>query len=54
MYYDRDFILSTAGSLEAVYAHLVQAMDDVEFGRTQALDEAFDDILGELDEVLQC
>lgn len=35
----------------AVFAHLAQAMDDVKLGRTQALDEAFDDILGELDEV---
>lgn len=35
----------------AVYAHLAQAMDDVKLGRTQALDAAFDDILGELDEV---
>jgi len=37
----------------AVYAHLAQAMDDVKLGRTQAIDAAFDDILGELDEVLQ-
>lgn len=35
----------------AVYAHLAQAMDDVKLGRTQAMDEAFDDILAELDEV---
>lgn len=35
----------------AVYAHLAQAMDDVKLGRTQAMDAAFDDILGELDEV---
>ena len=35
----------------AVYAHLAQALDDVKLGRTQAMDEAFDDILGELDEV---
>jgi len=35
----------------AVYAHLAQAMDDVKLGRTQSLDEAFDDILGGLDEV---
>ena len=34
-----------------VYAHLAQAMDDVKLGRTQTLDAAFDDILGELDEV---
>lgn len=35
----------------AVYAHLAQAMDDVKLGRTQTMDEAFEDILGELDEV---
>ena len=35
----------------AVYAHLAQALDDVKLGRTQAMDEAFDDILGELNEV---
>ena len=35
----------------AVYAHLAQAMDDVKLGRTQTMDEAFDDILAELDEV---
>lgn len=35
----------------AVYEHLAQAVDDVKLGRTQVIDEAFDDILGELDEV---
>lgn len=35
----------------AVYAHLAQALDDVKLGRTQAMDEAFDDIFGELDKV---
>ena len=34
----------------AVYEHLAQAVDDVKLGRTQVIDEAFDDILGELDE----
>lgn len=33
----------------AVYAHLAQAADDVKMGRVQDADEAFDDILGELD-----
>ena len=28
-----------------------KALDDVKLGRTQAMDEAFDDILGELDKV---
>ena len=33
----------------AVYAHLAQAMDDIKLGRVQDSDEAFDDILGELE-----
>lgn len=33
----------------AVYQHLAQAMDDIKLGRVQGMDEAFDDILGELD-----
>ena len=32
-----------------VYAHLAQAMDDIKLGRVQDADEAFDDILGELE-----
>lgn len=35
----------------AVYEHLAQAVDDMKLGRAQVIDEAFDDILGELDEV---
>ena len=33
----------------AVYAHLAQAMDDIKLGRVQNADEAFDEILGELE-----
>ena len=33
----------------AVYAHLSQAMDDIKLGRVQDADEAFDEILGELE-----
>ncbi|MDO4483863.1 MAG: type II toxin-antitoxin system Phd/YefM family antitoxin [Clostridia bacterium] len=33
----------------AVYSHLAQAADDIKLGRTQPLDDAFDDILEELD-----
>ena len=33
----------------AVYAHLAQAMDDIKLGRVQDADDAFDDILGELE-----
>ena len=35
----------------AVYAHLAQAMDDIKLGRVQNADEAFDDILGELENI---
>ena len=33
----------------AVYTHLAQAMDDIKLGRVQDADDAFDDILGELE-----
>ena len=33
----------------AVYAHLAQAMDDVKLGRVQNADEAYDDIISELE-----
>ena len=33
----------------AVYAHLAQAMDDVKLGRVQEADEAYDDIIAELE-----
>ena len=33
----------------AIYQHLSQAVDDIKLGRVQKMDEAFDDILGELD-----
>ena len=33
----------------AVYAHLAQAMDDVKLGRIQNADDAFDDIIAELE-----
>lgn len=33
----------------AVYNHLAQAQDDLKLGRVQNADEAFDDILSELD-----
>ena len=33
----------------AVYAHLAQAMDDIKLGRVQDAGEAFDEILGELE-----
>ena len=33
----------------AVYSHLAQAMDDIKLGRVQSADNAFADILGELE-----
>lgn len=33
----------------AVYAHLAQAMDDIKLGRVQSADEAFDDIIADLE-----
>lgn len=33
----------------SMYAHLAQAADDVKLGRVQDVDDAFDDILAELD-----
>ena len=33
----------------AVYSHLAQAMDDVKLGRVQRADDAFDDIIAELE-----
>ena len=35
----------------AAYAHLAQAMDDIKHGRVQDADEAFDDILGALENI---
>ena len=32
-----------------LYSHLAQAADDLKLGRVQSLDDAFDDILSELD-----
>ncbi len=48
---DQQQYISELEARLAVYAHLAQAMDDVKLGRTQEMDAAFDDILGELDEV---
>jgi hypothetical protein len=33
----------------AVYAHLAQAADDVRLGRVQDADDAYDDIIAELE-----
>ena len=33
----------------AVYAHLAQAMDDIKLGRLQDADDAYDDIIAEME-----
>lgn len=47
----QNYISELEGKL-AVYVHLAQAADDLKLGRVQDIDDAFDDILAELD-VLQ-
>ena len=44
----QNYILELEAKL-SVYSHLAQASDDVKLGRVQKLDDAFDDILTELD-----
>lgn len=44
----KDCIIEPDAKL-AVYAHLAQAADDLKLGRVQNMDDAFDDILSELD-----
>lgn len=46
---ERQNYISELEAKLAVYAHLAQAADDVKLGRVQDMDEAFDDILAELD-----
>ena len=38
----------------SVYSHLAQAMDDIKLGRVQRADDAFADILGELESLDLC
>ena len=33
----------------AIYAHLAQAMDDIKLGRVQDADDAYDDIIAEME-----
>ena len=44
----QNYIMELEAKL-AVYAHLAQAADDLKLGRIQNMDDAFDDILSELD-----
>ncbi len=48
-YLDQQKYISELEAKLAVYAHLAQAMDDVKLGRIQNADEAFDDIIAELE-----
>ena len=48
-YVDQQKYISELEAKLAVYAHLAQAMDDVKLGRVQDADEAFDDIIAELE-----
>ena len=42
-------LLSELEAKIAVYAHLAQAMDDIKLGRIQDSDDAFDEILSDLE-----
>ena len=48
-YVDQQIYISELEKKLAVYAHLAQAMDDIRLGRVQNADEAFDDIIAELE-----
>jgi len=48
-YVEQQNYISELEARLAVYAHLAQAADDIKLGRVQQMDEAFDDILAELD-----
>ena len=48
---ERQNYISELEARLAVYHHLAQAADDVKLGRVQLIDDAFDDILSELDGV---
>lgn len=48
-YVDQQKYISELEAKLAVYAHLAQAMDDVKLGRVEDADEAFDDIIAELE-----
>ena len=50
-YVDQQIYISELEGKLAVYAHLAQAMDDIRLGRVQNADEAFDDIIAELEDL---
>ena len=48
-FHDQQNYIAELEAKLAVYAHLAQAMDDVKLGRVQKADDAFDDIIAELE-----
>ena len=48
-YQDQQNYIAELEAKIAVYAHLAQAMDDIKLGRVQDADEAYDDIIAELE-----
>lgn len=48
-YMEQQKYISELEAKLAVYSHLAQAADDVKLGRVQNLNEAFNDVLAELD-----
>ena len=48
-YQDQQNYIAELEAKLAAYAHLAQAMDDVKLGRVQNADEAYDDIISELE-----
>ena len=50
-YVDQQIYISELEEKLAVYAHLAQAMDDIKLGRVQNADEAFADIIAELEDL---
>ena len=48
-FHDQQNYIAELEAKLAVYAHLAQAMDDVKLGRIQKADDAFDDIIAELE-----
>ena len=48
-YQDQQNYIAELEAKLAIYAHLAQAIDDVKLGRVQNADEAYDDIISELE-----
>ena len=48
-FHDQQNYIAELEAKLAVYAHMAQAMDDVKLGRVQKADDAFDDIIAELE-----